>query len=275
MTYLDLFHSYISWGVFPDNDVVSEGWRYSAIATIAEGEKALDEIVSQLPKESSCLLEALEDSSILNTVMTDHFSGNFSCCIRNVSMALKSLLQSDQTADMVQLIYELARSEIRAIDYNALQPTLYYFVLQLKTLLMNPDFTDLFSALNQTDYFIQESFWKFISGRWTEMERFVDNFLRRTVGSIVFWDRLTGQFITELENKMKDWLRKNDLLENIDPFIEKLIFLMDRIADGDEVWIRNVFKDIRGSQWDEGLTSYIEIIGEELTRLVMLDLFCN
>ena len=138
---------------------------------------------------------------------------------------------------------------------------------------MNPDFTDLFSALNQTDYFIQESFWKANSGRWPEMERFVDNFLRRTVGSIVFWDRLTGQFITELENKMKDWLRKNDLLENIDPFIEKLIFLMDRIADGDEVWIRNVFKDIRGSQWDEGLTSYIEIIGEELTRLVMFDIF--
>ena len=275
MTYLDLFHSYISWGVFPDNDVVSEGWRYSAIATIAEGEKALDEIVSQLPKESSCLLEALEDSSILNTVMTDHFSGNFSCCIRNVSMALKSFLQSDLTADMVQLIYELAKSEIRAIDYNALQPTLYYFVLQLKTVLMKPDFQELYASLNQTQSFWQKSVWKYETGRWPEMVTFDLNFLRRTKGSVAFWDRLTGQFLIEMKNKIPEMkkhiprMMKDVVDQFVDHFDELFELFMSMIADGDEASIRQIFEDIRGSKWDEIVTSYIQIIAEELTRFLI------
>ena len=45
--------------------------------------------------------------------------------------------------------------------------------------------------------------------------------------------------------------------------------LMDKIADGDEAWIRQLFKDIRESKWDEKLTSYIQTMGDEITRFVI------
>merc|ERR1712203_46291 len=117
-----------------------------------------------------------------------------------------------------------------------------------------------------------ESFWKFNTGRWPEMATFVDNFLRRTVGSIVFWDRLTGPFIPEMKNEALEIVDdfKYELPDiNLDTFFETLTSIIFMIADGDEASIRQIFKDIRGSKWDETVTSYIEITAEELTRFVI------
>ena len=72
-------------------------------ANIAGGEKALDEIVSQLSEECSCLLEAYEDSSIFNKVIME----NLARYIRNTSVSLKNVLRSEQAPEMIQLIYEL------------------------------------------------------------------------------------------------------------------------------------------------------------------------
>merc|ERR1712038_1776406 len=58
LTYTDLFHSYISWGDFPDSDE-GEEWRYGMVwwrrygaqYDIARAEKGLDELVSSLPED--------------------------------------------------------------------------------------------------------------------------------------------------------------------------------------------------------------------------------
>merc|ERR1711874_9753 len=280
---------------------------YGPLFIFADGEKGLDELVSNISEDrnrnrnqntmknvaklikpdtwpylASCLYETFkenQDSSSLGQVITDlvadedfeKFNRYFERYVGDISKALKNVLQSEETLEMVQLIYELSKSEIKAINYNYLQPTLYYSVLQLKTVLMKPDFNELWTALNQTDYFVKESLRKFNTGRWPEMGRFVDNFLRRTAGSIVFWDRLTGSFITEVKSEVPgllDWMKNNDLdIENVDvdPIFEKLTSIMSMIADGDEASIRQLFKNIRDSRWDETITYYIEIIGDHLT----------
>merc|ERR1712224_476332 len=167
------------------------------------------------PYLASCLYEAFkenQDSNTLSQVVTDlvseddfqWFNHYFERYVGDVSKSLKKVLESEETIEMVQLVYELTKSEIKSNDYNQLQPTLYYSVLQLKTVLMKPDIGELWTALNQTDYFLQESRWKFLNGRWPEMATFVENFLRRTLGSIVFWDRLTGQFITEMRQEISN-----------------------------------------------------------------------
>ena len=113
------------------------------------------------------------------------------------------------------------------------------------------------------------------TGQWPEMTKFAENFLRRTVGSIIFWDRLTGQFITEMKtqipdimDELKDFL-DIDIEDATNTIFEKLTSIMNMIADGDEVSIRQLFEDIRGSKWDEWLSFYIEIIAEKLTRFVI------
>merc|ERR1711953_1265887 len=237
--YKQAINSYISWENFPGVDELI-GWRYRSRSqhSIAKTEKMLDELVSNLSEErnshqklmknlvrlirpdtwpylASCLYEAFkenQDSSSLSKAVTDlvsedgleMFNRYFKRYVGDISKSLKKALESEDTLEMVQLVYELTKSEIKSIDYNQLQPTLYYFVLQLKTVLMKPDFGELWTALNQTDYLFQESHWKLYSGRWPEAATSTDNFLRRTFGSIVFWDRLTGQFITEMRQEISN-----------------------------------------------------------------------
>merc|ERR1711953_196805 len=294
--YKQAINSYISWENFPGVDELI-GWRYRSRSqnSIAKTEKMLDEFVSNLSEErnsyqklmknlvrlikpdtwpflASCLYEAFkenQDSSSLSQAVTDliseddfeKFNHYFKRYVGSIAKSLKKALESEDTLEMVQLIYELAKSEIKSINYNHLQPTLNYFVLQLKTVLMKPDIKELWTTLNQTDYFVQESSWKFRTGRWPDMSTFVDNFLRRTVGSIVFWDRLTdgvGQFIPEMRNEVleivddfKYELPDINMEEVADTFFEKLTSIMSMIADGDEASIRQLFEDIRGSKWDE------------------------
>ena len=116
------------------------------------------------------------------------------------------------------------------------------------------------------------------------MERFVDNFLRKTFGTEEFWDRLPQQFIPEMvkekmprmRNELKSWLKENNyddladtnLEDAADLFFEKLTSIMAMIAEGDRGSIRELFQDIRGSRWDENVTSYIRIIADKLTRFV-------
>ena len=102
----------------------------------------------------------------------------------------------------------------------------------------------------------------------------VENFLRRTTGNQLFWDRLTGQFLIEMKTKIsdimdefKDYLPDLNTVEDVaETIFEKLTSIMNMIADGDEDSIRRIFNDIRGSKWDETVTSYIEIIANKLTR---------
>jgi len=284
--------------------------RFNPVSSIARAEFRLDEAVSNLSEDrnrnrhqnmmkqvvrlmkpdtwpylASCLYEAFKenkDSSTLSRVITDlvsdedfeKFNIYFKRYVGDFSKSLKKVLESEDTIEMVQLIYELTKSEIKSIDYNSLQPTLDYFVLQLKTVLMKPDFNELYTTLNQTDYFIQESQWKAKTLRWPDMVTMADNTLRRTFGSIVFWDRLTGQFIPEMKNEisdimdeLKDYLVHNnvDMEDVADTIFVKLTSIMFMVADGDDESIRQLFQDIRRSKWDETVTSYIEIVGEELT----------
>ena len=292
----DIFHSYISWGDWGPEELRPP--------YMSRAEKDLDEFFSNLsanskryqkimknwvklikpdtwPYLASCLYEAFketQDSSSLSQAVTDlvsdedfeEFNGYFKKHVGYIAMALKNVLESEDTIEMVQLIYELAKSEIKSIDYNDLQSALYYLVLQLKTVLMKPDFKELWSTLNETEYFIQESVWKFTVGRWPEMERFVENFLRRTAGSIVFWDRLTGPFLTEMENLEMEKIPelKKKTITVVEEFFENLDQnnIMSMIADGDEVAIRQLFRGIRRSKWDETVSYYIWMIGEYLTR---------
>ena len=53
------------------------------------------------------------------------------------------------------------------------------------------------------------------------------------------------------------------------PVINKLSSLLVKIANGDEDWIRKFFKDIRESEWDKSVTSYIETMADKMTRFVI------
>ena len=104
------------------------------------------------------------------------------------------------------------------------------------------------------------------------MATFVDNFLIETIGNRLFWDRLTGQFLIEMKNKISEAKKKiPDMIERkleevVDNFDELFELCMSMIANGDEDSIRQIFNDIRGSKWDETVTYYIEIIADKLTR---------
>ena len=50
--------------------------------------------------------------------------------------------------------------------------------------------------------------------------------------------------------------------------VDKMTSFMERIAIGDEIWIRQLFRDIRGSKWDEILTVYIETMAVKLSRFL-------
>merc|ERR1719510_1305882 len=70
--------------------------------------------------------------------------------------------------------------------------------------------------------------------------------------------------MSEMNNKIPDSIDNvvENLVENFDEHFESY---MSMIADGDEDSIRQIFRDIRRSKWDETITSYIEIAGYHLT----------
>ena len=313
-TYRDIFHPFISPAEFLHPQ--------SAIAAVEQKAAEAEEFVSNLSEDkeryqilmknvvkltkpetwpylASCLYEAFretQDSSSLSQAITElvseddfqKFNHYFQRYVGSIAMALETVLESEDSIEMVQLTYQLTKSEIKSISYNHLH-SMAYFVVQLKTVLNKPDIKELHTSLNQTDYFIQESLWKFNTGRWPEMETFVKNFHRKTVGNEKFWNRLTQQFIPVmvkekipemihwLMDQLRTLLRENDFyyladinIEDVaDTIFEKLTSITAMIADGDKASIRQLFKDIRGSKWDETIISYIEIIGDHLTRFVI------
>ena len=319
--YTDIFHSYISWVDFPDAEEFrgrSYRYRTSYQSVIARAEKDLDELVSNLSEErnshqklmknlvrlirpdtwpflASCLYEAFKEnqdsSSLSKTVVTDliseddfeKFNHYFKYYVGSIAKSLRKVLESEDTLEMVQLTYELTKSEIKSINFYNF-PSMAYFVLQMKTVLKKADFKELWTELNQTEYFIQQSIWKYETGRWPEMETFVKNFLLKTVGNEEFWDRLPQQFIPEMVKEkipqmmywLRTWLKENDFddladinMEDVaDTFFEKLTSIMNMIADGDAVSIRQLFKKMQGFKWDKTVTSHIETIGDKLTRFV-------
>ena len=315
-SYTDRLHSFVSVAEVLEDDGLSDSSQHPQ-SIIAAVEQAAEQFVSNLSEErnryqklmknlvrlikpdtwsflASCLFEAFQenqDSSSLGQVITDlvseddfeKFNRYFERYIGDTALALKKVLEAEDTLEMVQLTYELTKSEIKSINFYNF-PSMAYFVLQMKTVLKKADFKELWTELNQTEYFIQQSIWKYETGRWPEMETFVKNFLLKTVGNEEFWDRLPQQFIPEMVKEkipqmmywLRSWLRENDFddladinMEDVaDTFFEKLTSIMDMIADGEEVSIRQLFKKMQGFKWDKTVTSHIETIGDKLTRFV-------
>ena len=217
-------------------------------------------------------------SELISDEEFGEFNINFERYIGEMSQAVKKVLESQETIEMVQTIYKLTKSEIKSINYNVLLPKLFYFELQLKTVLLKPDFQEVWAALNQTQFIIEESLHKFNTGRWPDFETFVDNFLRKTVGSEYFYDRLIRQFIPEVKENIPEimkWVRDKVMEDfpgrNIvwSPVINKLSSLLVKIANGDEDWIRQLFKQIRESEWDKAVAFYIGTMADKMTRFVI------
>merc|ERR1711974_333868 len=174
----------------------------------------------------------------------------------NISQSVIKVLGSEETNEMVQLIYDLTKSEIKSINYNSLQPALYSIILQLKTVLLKPNFKELGKTLFQTQNFIEKSMWKFKTGRWPEMEAFVDNFGSNAT--------LSEQFIRDVK-EMLDKLDMENVENIVHPIVEKIASFMERIANGDEDWIRQLFRNIRASEWDKTVAGYITATAAKLS----------
>ena len=270
--HMDLFHSYMTCGDFPIAD--RSMWRRSRLGKIADEVLKLDEIVSNQtflldlektirpqswPNLASCLFEDLlpsRNSSFLSRVITEHISVEefenfniyFKRYIGNISQSVIKVLGSEETPQMVQLIYDLSKSELFSINWNYIQPQQYYLMLQLKTILLKPDFKQLGKTLIQTQIFIEKAIGKFKNGSWPEMEAFVSRFVVLTLGSNISLS--IDQFIPDV----KELLDIDTNVENavhLSLIVDKITSFLDRIADGDEDWFRQLFRDIRGSRWDE------------------------
>ena len=77
------------------------------------------------------------------------------------------------------------------------------------------------------------------------MEAFVSRFVVLTLGSNISLS--IDQFIPDV----KELLDIDTNAVHLSLIVDKITSFLDRIADGDEDWFRQLFRDIRGSRWDE------------------------
>ena len=144
---------------------------------------------------------------------------------------------------MIQLIYELAKAEIKAANYDPILESLEYFSSQLQTVLLTVDLGEVWTALNTSQHFWEEKTWQLTSGRWPEMETFLQNFLRKTVGQQLFWHRLTQQFLPEMLNEEVPVWAASWLEQELE--LDTLRSLLENIAEGNRYKIKKLFRDIR------------------------------
>jgi len=204
-----------------------------------------------ISSQATCLYDALEGR---NSSMTRIFTKNvarekFVLFVSEFLESLERLVRSEKTVEMIQMFYTTLKSEIKSYDHNALTAEMYLTFLQTRRVLLNIDMKTLFDQLNEIVFTIAHSVWKLKTGQWPEMEKFVDNFFRKTYASREFWARLDGIYQKYLEEQREVYERRkrnfeNALDDDIIPFFKMLKTTLDDVSEGDKELITNFFKEL-------------------------------
>ena len=94
----------------------------------------------------------------------------------------------DKSTQFVQREYDFFwNSLFTDLDINKLTTNFYGSFLEFRKIALNVDIDGLALKINEIINMFGLAAWKTYKGEWPEMEQFVDNLLRKTLGSEDFW----------------------------------------------------------------------------------------
>jgi len=147
----------------------------------------------------------------------------------------------DKSTQFVQREYDFFwNSLFTDLDINKLTTNFYGSFLEFRKIALNVDIDALALKINEIINMFGLAAWKTYKGEWPEMERFVDNLLRKTLGSEDFWleiDDLYQMGINVWEEEY--YKRQKDLAFTIEhkikPFMKELLNILENLPENESV----------------------------------------
>jgi len=139
-------------------------------------------------------------------------------------------------------VTDAVKKNLRNTDFDSLTAKLFLSFLRQRSLVLGVDIREVFQELDNLHRTIGEGWNSLVTGQWPEMLEFMSTFMRKTVKSEVFWQKLDDLY-HDLVQASKDvyldrerWLEEN-IRTGLLPFMRSLMEKLElsRTADQSQV----------------------------------------
>jgi len=199
--------------------------------------------------EAECVYDMISES---NSTLHETFSQvvskeQFLDYVNRFYIAItNAIIDADKTTQFLQREYDFVwNSLFLDLDINKLTTNFYGSFLEFRKIALNVDMDALARNITSLVNMFLGAVRKMELGKFPEMERFVDNLLRKTLGSEDFWlkiDELYQKSLNEWEetysNRQKDLA--STLQYEIIPFFEEILYGLENIPENESVLKKTV-----------------------------------
>lgn len=123
--------------------------------------------------------------------------------------AVQILSKSPDLKPGLSKLVKAVHERLRAVDWNILSTKMYAMIINSRSRSLEVDIEGLFQALMEFEMTYRKGYWKYSTGQWPSMEKFVENVVK-TIKSDMFWDRLDLLYVNTL-NQFKATYDKRKL----------------------------------------------------------------
>jgi len=195
--------------------------------------------------EANCLYDAIPSgSSTVEQTLSELVPKEmYLDYVKRIIIAVENAVKnSDKTTQFIQREIDFVwNSLFLDMDINELTTNFYGSFLAFRKIALKVDIDALAININKIGDMIFKAGWKFLVALdWPEMERFVDNLIRKTFGSEDFWLKIDNFYqngINELEDEYE--IRRNDLTFYIEhmikPFMKESLNVLENIPENEIV----------------------------------------
>jgi len=202
------------------------------------------------------------ESTLVKTLLTDLTKEEFLDMSQRVVDSLQLIAQSPDVGPGLMKVLEAVVDNLGNIDLNALAAVNGNAWMDLRTALMNTDVVKVLEAFEKVSESAQKSWWKFKTGDFPEMEKFIGKLLD-TMLTDGFWARMQTHYdkvIAILKKMYED--REDDLKEWVSeewrPLEKKAVEWVEKFANDIQPNFEKMTNEIKGADSSGALIEAFE-----------------
>jgi len=160
-----------------------------------------------------------------------------------ISNALENILISDRSPIRIEKIYKMFLNKVLDIDPTDFTTKLYRTFLSFRVMFLHLDGGAIFQRIKNIITRIGWAEYETHYGKWPEMSKFIDNFLRLTIGSKDAWMKLNILYEAALSKYQEELSAVELEVESVfNGFFEVLLDILKQVVDDEDVGAAKIFK---------------------------------
>jgi len=160
-----------------------------------------------------------------------------------ISNALENILISDRSPIRIEKIYKMFLNKVLDIDPTDFTTKLYRTFLSFRVMFLHLDGGAIYQKIINIQTRIGWAEYETHYGKWPEMSKFIDNFLRLTIGSKDAWMKLNILYEAALTKYQEELSAVELEVESVfNGFFEVLLDILKQVVDDEDVGAAKIFK---------------------------------